>query len=46
MAKLTEDEVRKIRASTKSDQDVAIKYGMSRRMICLIRLEKNWRHIL
>lgn len=44
-AKLTEDEVRAIRASTLKGKDLAETYGVSLAAIALIRSGKRWKHV-
>lgn len=44
-AKLTDDSIRDIRGSGKSDAENAAKYGVSRATIHSIRLGKTWRHV-
>lgn len=44
-AKLTEDQVRAIRASPKRNKDIAADYGLAANSISNIRSRKLWRHI-
>lgn len=44
-AKLTENDVRTIRASSDTDEDLAARYGVSRSNISMIRGGKTWRHV-
>jgi hypothetical protein len=44
-AKLTEDDVRAIRASTESNTVLGERYGVDRHHIAGIRLRKSWTHI-
>jgi hypothetical protein len=44
-AKLTEDQVRKIRASRKSQRQLAAKYNISKTVIGYVKTGKLWRHV-
>lgn len=44
-ARLTEDQVREIRASTEASEKIAPLYGVSGRQIRDIRTRKSWRHL-
>lgn len=44
-AKVTEDDVRAIRASSESATHLARRYGISKQAIGLIRKRKNWAHV-
>jgi hypothetical protein len=44
-SKLTESDVRLIRSSQKSGNELSRQLGISQNMISRIRLRKNWRHI-
>jgi len=44
-AKLTEDQVREIRASTESQRVAAARYGVTQVAVCLIRQGKRWRNL-
>ncbi len=44
-AKLTDADIRAIRGSAKSTQQLAAKYGVSSNQIRIIRLRKNWKHV-
>lgn len=44
-AKLTDDDVRAIRASPLSQYKLAAQYGVSRPMIGFIKRGKNWKHV-
>ena len=43
--KLTEAEVLEIRASTATQRNLAIEYGISKGTICQIKTRRIWRHI-
>lgn len=45
-AKLTEDQVREIRASRESLSEAAARYGVSFQLVGLIRQRKVWRHVV
>ena len=45
MAKLTEADVRAIRASTEKSANLAVKYDVGRDYIRMIQCRKSWRHI-
>lgn len=45
MAKLTEQEIREIRAATGTHDSIALEYDVSRTLITLIRLRRRWRHV-
>ena len=44
-AKLTDDDVRKIKASSESQYALARKYGVTRPMIGYIKRGKSWKHV-
>lgn len=44
-AKLTEDDVRAIRASEEPSPDLAARFGVERTNIIAIRKNKSWRHV-
>jgi hypothetical protein len=44
-AKLTEVQVREIRASQESDRKLAARYGVSHPVVRAVRLRKTWKHI-
>lgn len=44
-AKLTEDAVREIRASTDPERALAARYGVSKATISNVRLNKGWAHV-
>lgn len=44
-AKLTEDQVREIRASSESNADLARKFGVQRKYVWALRRGKNWRSV-
>jgi hypothetical protein len=44
--KLTDDDVRAIRASTKTHEQIGIEFGVHRATIHYIRARKTWKHIL
>lgn len=44
-AKLTEDQVRAIRAETGSNSEIAKRYGVGKSMVSYIRLGRNWGHV-
>ncbi|WP_107327480.1 HNH endonuclease [Agrobacterium pusense] len=43
--KLTEDEVRAIRADGRKQRDIAADYGVSQSAIMMIKTRRNWRHL-
>lgn len=45
LARLTEEEVRDIRASKEKDAVLAARYGMSRSHICAIQLGRYWKSV-
>lgn len=45
LAKLTERQVREIRASTESSLKLGPRYGVSFALICRIRRRECWRHV-
>jgi hypothetical protein len=45
-AKLTEQSVREIRASSESNMKLARKYGVNKRAIQFVRQGKTWRHVV
>lgn len=45
MAKLTEDDVRAIRASGLSLSKIAAQYGITKTMVSYIKRRQNWKHI-
>ena len=45
-AKLTEDEVREIRASSATNRELAATFGVDKSVISRVRSGKTWRHIL
>jgi len=44
-AKLTEDQVRTIRAATGTHETIAAQFGVSRRCIGFIRCHEHWKHV-
>jgi len=46
MAKLTEDDIRAIRASTDTLKAIGEQFGIHPNHACDIRLRKDWRHVL
>ena len=44
-AKLTEEQVREIRASNKSQTELGREYGVSQMAISLIKSARNWKHL-
>jgi hypothetical protein len=44
-AKLTEDDVRAIRAATGSQQEIANRFGVGRAAVGHIRTRRNWQHV-
>lgn len=44
-AKLTPDDVRRIRSSSKSSAELGVKYGISRVQVNNIRTRKQWTHV-
>jgi hypothetical protein len=44
-AKLTEEQVRDIRAATKGIRRLHLQYGVSRSTVDAIRSRRNWRHL-
>jgi hypothetical protein len=45
-AKLTEDQVRAIRAATGTQESIAARFGISRRSVGFIRRREHWKHLL
>lgn len=45
-AKLTEDDVRAIRASNKRQRDLAAEYGVRQGTISFIKSGKTWTHVV
>jgi len=45
MAKLTEDEVLRIRADNRPQRRIAADYGITQAAVSLIKRRINWRHI-
>lgn len=44
-AKLTEDDVREIRAAQATERELAAKYGVSQVAVHFIRTRKTWKHV-
>lgn len=44
-ARLTDDAVRAIRASSGSDRELARQFGVNRRTVAFVREGKTWRHV-
>ena len=44
-AKLTDEQVREIRAYVGTQQEIAAKYGVTRSLVSMIRSGRIWRHI-
>ncbi len=44
-AKLTEDQVREIRASTETQTEIAIRYGICQQHISDVKSGRKWRHV-